>query len=70
MIWVHAQNIEIYWNRVKKRFKSMKGATVNSYFDEFMWRDRYVATSEEVLNSSFLTFNLQVVVLDIDRYWS
>ena len=39
---VHTQNIESYWNRVKKRFKSMKGVhshQLASYLDEFMWRE-------------------------------
>ena len=41
---VHTQNIESYWNRVKKRFKQMKGCHAHqlpSYLDEFMWRERH-----------------------------
>ena len=40
----HTQNVESYWNRVKIRFKRMKGChahQVPSYLDEFMWRERY-----------------------------
>ena len=41
---VHTQHIESYWNRVKLRFKCMKGVDTRqlpSYLDEFMWRERY-----------------------------
>ena len=41
---VHTKNIESYWNRVKRKFKHMKGvheSMVNSYLDEFMWRERH-----------------------------
>ena len=47
---VHTQNIESYWNRVKKRFKTMKGVhshQLPSYLDEFMWKERYGATREQ-----------------------
>ena len=40
----HTQNIESYWNRVKTKFKSMKGVheeMLSSYLDEFMWRERH-----------------------------
>ena len=40
---VHTNHIESYWNRVKK-FKRMKGVSkdlLDSYLDEFMWRERY-----------------------------
>ena len=36
---VHTQNVESYWNRVKRKFKKMKGVhtdMVTSYMDEFM----------------------------------
>ena len=36
---VHTQNVESYWNRVKGKFKRMKGvheSMLNSYLDEFM----------------------------------
>ena len=41
---VHTQHIESYWNRVKLRFKCMKGVDTRqlpSYLDEFMSRERY-----------------------------
>lgn len=40
----HTQNVESYWNRVKIKFKRMKGCHAHqlpSYLDEFMWRERY-----------------------------
>ena len=40
----HTQNIESYWNRVKTKFKRMKGVhevMLTSYLDEFMWRERH-----------------------------
>ena len=43
----HTQNIESYWNRIKTKFKRMKGCHANqlpSYLDEFMWRKRHGAT--------------------------
>ena len=45
---VHTQAIESYWNRVKTKFKRMKGvseAQLPSYLDEFMWRERHGKTS-------------------------
>ena len=39
----HTQNVESYWNRVKTKFKRMKGCDgdqLPSYLDEFMWRER------------------------------
>ncbi|XP_066936947.1 uncharacterized protein [Clytia hemisphaerica] len=38
----HTQNIESYWNRFKLKLKAMKGverANLQSYMNEFMWRD-------------------------------
>ena len=43
----HTQNIESYWNRVKTKFKRMKGVhedMLTSYLDEFMWRERHGKT--------------------------
>ena len=43
----HTQNIESHWNRIKTKFKRMKGCHANqlpSYLDEFMWRERHGAT--------------------------
>ena len=41
---VHTQNVESYWNRVKGKFKRMKGVhedMLSSYLDEFMWREQH-----------------------------
>ena len=62
---VHTQHIESYWNRVKKRLKSMKGVNslqLPSYLDEFMWRERYGSTSQEAFNSVLRDISLQYVV--------
>ena len=59
---VHTQNIESYWNRVKKRFKSMKGVhshQLASYLDEFMWRERYGTSSQQAFDSILLDISLQ-----------
>ena len=51
---VHTQNIESYWNRVKTKFKRMKGVQhtmLDSYMDEFMWRERHGKTDSEALRS-------------------
>ena len=40
----HTQNVESYCNRVKQKFKRMKGChghQLPSYLDEFMWRERH-----------------------------
>ena len=40
----HTQNVESYWNRVKTKFKRMKGvheSMLGSYMDEFMWQERH-----------------------------
>ena len=49
---VHTQNIESYWNRVKMKFKGMKGVQqemLTSYMDEFMWRERYGTGASTIL---------------------
>ena len=49
---VHTQNIESYWSRVKRKFKAMKGvheSMLNSYIDEFMWRERHGSTASTAL---------------------
>ena len=41
---VHTQTIESYWNRVKHKFKRLKGVHLHqlpSYLDECMWRERH-----------------------------
>lgn len=51
---VHTQNIESYWNRVKTKFKRMKGChehQLPSYLDEFMYRERYGKTAMECFDS-------------------
>ena len=49
---VHTQNIESYWNRVKTKFKRMKGLhshQLPSYLDEFMWRERKGKTHQDAI---------------------
>ena len=51
---VHTQNVESYWNRVKRRFKAMMGVgstQLPSYLDEFMWRERWGKTKDEAFAS-------------------
>ena len=51
---VHTQHVESYWNRVKTKFKRMKGvheAMLSSYLDEFMWRERHGQTASTLLQS-------------------
>ena len=41
---VHTNNVESYWNRVKRKLKHMKGChkhQLPSYLDEFMWMERW-----------------------------
>lgn len=48
----HTQNVESYWNRVKTKFKRMKGVheeMLPSYLDEFMWRERHGQTTRKAL---------------------
>ena len=51
---VHTQNVESYWNRVKTKSKRMKGChagQLQSYLDEFLWRERYGKTGGEAWNN-------------------
>ena len=51
---VHTQNIESYWDRVKTKFKRMKGVIprqLPSYLDEFMWRERHGKTANLAHNN-------------------
>ena len=60
---VHTQNIESYWNRVKKKFKSMKGVhshQLPSYLDEFMWRERYGTTSQQAFDSILIDIKVAI----------
>ena len=53
---VHTNHIESYWNRVKIKIKRMRGchrSMLTSYLDEFMWRERYGKTSEDVLTNIY-----------------
>ena len=48
----HTNHIESYWNRVKIKLKRMRGchrSQLPSYLDEFMWRERYGKTMDDVL---------------------
>ena len=45
---VHTQTAESYWNRVKTKFKRMKGVSERQlalHLDEFMWRERHGRTA-------------------------
>ena len=47
---VHTQNVESYWNRVKTKFKRMKGELHEAMLlDEFMWRERHGTSASCVL---------------------
>ena len=51
---VHTNHIESYWNRVKIKFKRMKGchqSHLPGYLDEFMWRERYGRNSDDSLDN-------------------
>ena len=51
---IHTQNVESYWNRVKGKFKCMKGVhekMMSSYLDEFMCRERHGPTASTVLTN-------------------
>ena len=53
---VHTQNIESYWNRVKTKFKRMKGVQttmLGSYMDEYMWRERHRQTDSIAMRNLF-----------------
>ena len=53
---VHTQHVESYWNRVKTKFKRMKGVhdtMLSSYLDEYMWRERHGQTGSTAMNSLF-----------------
>ena len=59
---VHTQTVESYWNRVKGKFRRMKGVREDmlpSYLDEFMWRERHGRTASTALNNLFRDFCLR-----------
>ena len=59
---VHTQNVVSYWNRVKGKFKRMKGVhedMISSYLDEFMWRERHGRTASTALTSLYRDISLR-----------
>ena len=59
---VNTQSVESYWNRVKTKFKRMKGVSANQlalHLDEFMWRERYGTTAGQ----AFTNVTLCVLIL-------
>ena len=59
---VHTQNVESYWNRVKTKFKAMKGvhrSMLSSYIDEFMWRERHGTGASTALTNICRDINLR-----------
>ena len=51
---VNTQTVESYWNRVKTKFKRMKGISSQQlplHLDEFLWRERYGTTAGEVFTN-------------------
>ena len=53
---VHTQHVESYWNRVKTKFKQMKGVQetmLSSYLDEYMWRERHGRTGSTAMQNIF-----------------
>ena len=51
---VHTQHVESYWNRVKTKFKRMKGChahQLSSHLDEFMWRERHGQSARLAFNN-------------------
>ena len=62
---VHTQNVESYWNRVKIKLKRMRGChehQLASYLDEFMYRERFVRTSNQLLTNIMLDIAAQYPV--------
>ena len=63
---VHTQNVESYWNCVKIRLKRMRGcheSQLSSYLDEFMYRERFGRTANQLFNSIILDIVQQYPVL-------
>uniref|UniRef100_A0A0L8H004 ISXO2-like transposase domain-containing protein n=1 Tax=Octopus bimaculoides TaxID=37653 RepID=A0A0L8H004_OCTBM len=47
---VHTNSVECYWKNARLRFKTMMGVhtdIVESYLDEFLWREQYGKTRNE-----------------------
>ena len=54
---VHTPNIESYLERVKLKFKCLKGChahQISSYLDEFMWRERHAPCTTEMAFDSIM----------------
>ena len=59
---VHMQS---YWNRVKHKFKRMKGVhlqQLSSYLDEFMWRERHGYLASLTFNHILRDISAQYLV--------
>ena len=62
---VHTQNVESYWNRVKIKLKRMRGChehQLASYLDEFMYRERFGRTANQLLTNIMLDIAAQYPV--------
>ena len=62
---VHTQHVESYWNRVKLKFKKMRGVQASqlpSHIDEFMWRERYGDTEHNSYNNIIRDISIQYPV--------
>ncbi len=62
---VHTQHVESYWNQVKIKFKRMRGVQEHqlpSYLDEFMWRERYGLTQQNVWDNIMRDIAIQYPV--------
>ena len=61
----HTQHIESYWNRAKVKFKRMRGChthQIPSYLDEFVWRERFGAVSQDAWNNIHIHISQQYPV--------
>ena len=61
----HTQNVESYWNRVKTKFKRMKGCDghqLPSYLDKFMCRERHGPSHKEAFHAILADIAVQYPV--------